>query len=295
MGRVAGSRRGLLRYAAPAIASVALLLGATACGERAEPTGSSAPLYPVTIQVGDRPLVVRQAARRVVALDDPTTEIVRALGAGNLIVGPPPGNKIDLAAVRRARPDLIVAEEATGGPDLARAASATHAEVYTAPGDSIRQVERAITQLGLLLDRPVQARALVRRIEARRRAVQTALAHVPGTTVFVDTGLFTTVSDQSLIGDLIREAHGRNVAGSTGNGAPIEPDELLRLDPDVYLATSDSMISLEDLRRSAKTRKLRAVRNGRFGIVSSDLLEPGPRVGEGLVAVARLLHPNAFR
>jgi iron complex transport system substrate-binding protein len=283
MGRVAGL-----------LAAAVLLLGATACGERSEPTGVTAPLYPVTIQVGDRPLVVREAARRVAALDDPTAAIVRALGAGDRLVGPPPATRIDVAALRRARPDLVVSEEDASGAALDRVASATHANVYTAPGDSIRQVERAITQLGLLLDRPVQARALVRRIENARRQVDTRLARVPGTTVFVDTGLFTTVSDQSLIGDLLREAHGRNVAAASA-GSPVEPAELLRLDPDVYVATSDAMLTLADLRQNAKTRKLRAVRNKRFGIVSTDLLEPGPRIGAGLLQIARLLHPNAFR
>ena len=52
------------RVAAGAIA-LALLLGATACGERSEPTGSSAKLYPVTIQSGDRPFVVKAPAKRI--------------------------------------------------------------------------------------------------------------------------------------------------------------------------------------------------------------------------------------
>jgi ABC-type Fe3+-hydroxamate transport system substrate-binding protein len=291
MGALAMGRVVLLPLAAAAL----LVGGATACGERSEPTGSSAPLYPVTIQIGDRPLVVKHAAKRIAVLDAPTESIVRALGAGRRIVAPAPANRIDFAALKRSRPDLIVAEEDTAQQDLARAASATHANVYTAPGDSIRQVERAITQIGLLLDRPVQARSLIRRIEARKDAVAAKLANVAGVTVFVDTGFFTTVSDQSLIGDLLRLAHGRNVAGASATRAPIEPADLLRLDPAVYLATSDSMLTLADLRRNAKTRKIRAVRNGRFGVVRTDLLEPGPQVGDGLLQVARLLHPNAFR
>ena len=40
--------------------------------------------------------------------------------------------------------------------------------------------------------------------------------------MFVDTGLFTTVSDQSLIGDVIREAHGTNVAGAAAEAGPVE-------------------------------------------------------------------------
>ena len=68
-----------------------------------------------------------------------------------------------------------------------------------------------------------------------------------------------------------------------------------QLDPDVYLATSDTDLSLADLRRNPQTRKLRAIKEGRFVIADADLLEPGPAIGEGLAEVARLLHPDAFR
>ena len=203
--------------------TAALLLGTTACGERSEPTGAEARLYPVTVQSPDRPpLVVSGPARRIAVLDKPVEAILSALGAGGRIVGPTPANRIDFTALRRSHPDLIVASAPADERGLSRAASITHAQVYTAPGDSIQQVERSITQLGLLTDTPVRARLLVRRIEQRRRAVDARLANVPPVTVFVDTGFFTTVSDQSLIGGLIREAHGTNLAGSAAQAGPVE-------------------------------------------------------------------------
>ena len=74
-----------------------------------------------------------------------------------------------------------------------------------------------------------------------------------------------------------------------------DANAVLRLDPDVYLATSDTLLSLDDLRRNPRTRKLRAIKSGRFVVADADLLEPGPSVGEGLVEIARLLHPDAVR
>jgi iron complex transport system substrate-binding protein len=275
------------------VSAAALLIGASACGERSEPTGADARLYPVTITTGDRPIAISKPAERIAVLDGPSEAMVRRLGVGRRIVASAPSIAVDV--LRRAKPDLIVASDSVGEQALSRAAAATHAQVYLAPGDSIRQVERAITQLGLLTGTPVQARKLVRAIEQKRRAVDAALSRRPDVSVFVDTGLMTTVPDQSLIGDIIREAHARNVAGDAAEAGPVDPVELARLDPDVYAVTSDTMTSLADLRKDPATRRLRAVREGHFVVLDPGLLQPGPRIGNGLEQVARLLHPDAFR
>jgi iron complex transport system substrate-binding protein len=276
-----------------ALAALLLVLGGTACGERSEPTGPDAGLYPVTV-TSERPVIVTAPARRIVVLDPAAEQILDGLGAGRRVVLRETDGNFDVRAVRRARPDLIVASPEANERDLSRAASATGARVYTAPGDSIRQVERAITQLGLLTGAPVAARKLVRRIEDRRDQVAERLARVADVSVFVDTGFLNTVPDQSLIGDVLREAHGTNVFGATAEAGPVDVADLLRLDPQVYLATSDAEVTLKDL-RTGPTRKLRAVHNGRFAIADANLLQPGPRIGAGLLRVARLLHPDAFR
>ena len=275
------------------LVAVALLLGATACGERKEPTGPDAGLYPVTVTT-ERPIVVEAPARRIAVLDASAASILDGLGVGRRVVLRETDDTIDVRAVRRARPDLIVAAPEANERDLSAAASRTRARVYTTPGDSIRQVERAITQLGLLTGAPVAARRLVQRIENRRRQVADRLAGVADVSVFVDTGFLNTVPDQSLLGDVLREAHGTNIFGANAEAGPVDVGDLLRLDPQVYLATSDAEVTLKDL-RSGRTRKLRAVKNGRFAIANVALLQPSPRIGDGLLQVARLLHPDAFR
>src|SRR4051812_14874642 len=141
-----------------AVLAVLLALGATACGERSEPTGADAHLYPVTVQTLDRPLVVSEPARRIAVFDPAAQSILEGLGLGSRIVLRLPDTTPDVRAVRRAHPDLIVAGVDANERELSRAASATHAKVYAAPGDSIRQVERAITQLALLTGTPVAGR-----------------------------------------------------------------------------------------------------------------------------------------
>jgi iron complex transport system substrate-binding protein len=280
------------------LVAAALLMAATACGERSEPTGATARLYPVTVtSAADRPLVLHRAATRIAVLATGPLEILRALGAARLVTGMPvdPSGAIEIAKLKRMRPDLIVADAEANEIQLSRAEETTGAPVYLAPGNSIREVEQAITSLGLVADRPVAARRLVHKIEEKRAQVAAKLEHARPVSVFFDTGLFVTVSDQSLAGDLIRAAHGRNVAGASPGSEPFDLSQLVALNPRLYLTTSDSGTTLRDLRRNPETRKLTAVRKKRFAVVNAALLEPGPRIGEGLIAIARLLHPDAFR
>jgi len=295
MGALAVGRLALL--VASASAAVVLL---TACGERSEPTGPAAELYPVTVSSvsGEKPLVLKTPARRLVVLAPPVGGLAVDLGAGKRVVGTPlaANGTVKTKELARLKPDLLFASSDTDDSILAAAARvAKDVPVYVAQVGDIRSVERTIVQLGLITDESVAARRLVRKIEAERRAVDRKLVGVPGVSVFVDRGFFTTYSNQSLVGDMLREAHAHNVAGEATQVGPFDLDELARLDPHFYLATSDGGTTLASLRRGKQTKKLGAIVAGRFAIIDARLLDPGPSIGAGLKELARILHPNAFR
>jgi ABC-type Fe3+-hydroxamate transport system substrate-binding protein len=280
------------------LAAVLLLLAGTACGQRAEPTGSLVQVYPVTVQgAGDRPAVVSAVPRRIVPLGAGPRQILKALGlerrtvtVNDSLVGLPL-----VGEIRRARPDLIVASNDTDPLDLARARTATHAAVYVEPVSSLDDVVGAIGDIGLLTDQPIAARRVTAAIQKSRRAVAAKLGGRPTVTVFVDTGDFSTVSTRSLLGDLIREAHGQSIAGPSPEPGPFPLSRLQQLDPEVYMATSDSGRTLVGLRSHAGTKRLRAIHDKRFGIVSTNAAVPGPGAGDALAEIAQLLHPDAFR
>ena len=275
-----------------------LLLAGTACGERVEPTGALVDVYPVTVQgVADRPAVVGAVPRRIVPLGTGARGILKALGlerrtveVNDSLVGLPL-----VGQIRQARPDLIVASGDSDPLDLARARASTGAAIYVEPSASLEDVVDAITDIGLLTGRPLQARKLTAAIERARRTVAAKVRTTSRVKVFVDTGDFATVSSRSLLGDLISKAHGTSIAGPSPEPGPFPLQRLLRLDPQAYLATSDSNTTLAGLRGDQLARRLRAVRTGRFGTVSATAIAPGPGVGRALEEIARVLHPDAFR
>jgi len=296
------------------VAATALLTSAAlgaACGERSEPLGELAQPYPVRVQgAGDRATVLGSPPERIVALSPGPAEAVLTLGGGERLVGVPAGveaegngarrvaratGQINLEAVIELKPDLVLASEDTDRLDLAVVERETEAPVYVQPANSVEQVERGIIGLGFLLGRAPAARALVGSIRTKVGSVESRLAGVAPVSVFVDTGFGITVPASSLLGDLVRRAKGKSVAGATPGPGPFPPRQLARANPDVYVTISGSGVTLASLRRDPQTRQLRAVRKGHVAVLPAELVtRPGPQVGEALETVARALHPNAF-
>jgi ABC-type Fe3+-hydroxamate transport system substrate-binding protein len=277
-----------------AAAAALLLLAGTACGERQEPTGALAEGYPVTVQGGgDRATVVKSAPQRIVPVGAGPRQILRSLGLERRVV-PVNDTLVGLPlvdAIRKAKPDLIVASSGTDPLDLARARAATKAQVYVEPSSSLDDAVQAIGEIGLLTGTPIEARHLTAAIQAKRRSVAAKLAGAKVASVFVDDGDLSTVSSRSLLGDLVTEAHGRSVAGASPAQGPFPLQRLRQLDPDFYLATAGSGRTLKQLRSQAGTRGLRAVKAGHFAVLPPEASVAGPAVGTALVEIARILHP----
>ena len=284
-------RRSLLAAAG----AIVLLAGGTACGERKEPTGPLVQVYPVTVQgASESPTVVQSVPRRIVPLGAGPRRILRALGlerrtvtVNDSLVGLPLVDQI-----KRARPDLILASSDADPLDLARAKTATHAAVYVELDGSLDDVEHSIDEIGLLTGAPVVARKVTGSIERARRRVAARLAGAPAVRTFVDLGNFTTIPTRSLIGDILLEAHGQSVAGVSPEQGPFPLARLAKIAPDAYIATSAGRTTLAQLRANPATARLPAVERGRFAVIPSRLVAPGPDVGEALTRIAEVLHPS---
>jgi len=300
------------------LALAGVLLGVTACGARSEPLGELEQPYPVTVQgAGDQPAVLTARPERIVALDPGAAELVIALGAGDRLVGIPagipqgdgprqaptsavevvsPNRRIRIDEVVKLEPDLVVAAPTNDQLDVSKIRRDTGAPTYVQPGSSIDEILRATHELGFLVGEPVEARTVASRIRSEVAAVEERIAREPVPTTFVDTGFFVTAPARSLLGELVARARGENVAGETPDAEPFPVNRLARLDPEVYLATSDSRVTLSGLRRDRQTAKLTAVKQGNFRVLPSDLVQrAGPYVAQALERVARALHPDAFQ
>jgi iron complex transport system substrate-binding protein len=279
---------------------------AAACGERSEPTAGELSVYPVEVRgAGDFPATLGERPERIAVLAPGAAEILAELGAGDRLVGIPSGVFIPEAsgAVELTRPsglvdvdalggidaDLVVAAPGNDTEDVGRVLRRSPAALYLARDDSLDGVVRATLELGLLAGEPVRAREVAAGLREQIAEVAARVEGQPPTTVFVDTGLLITVADSSLVADLVRAAGGELV-GTEAAGEPIEPCDLVRLDPDLVLTFDDAPeVQTYDFGDCPGADIPAGVD------VDGDLVtRAGPDVGTALEKVARILHPDAF-
>jgi iron complex transport system substrate-binding protein len=248
-------------------------------------------------------------AVRVVSLAPSTTEALFAIGAGARVVGrsaycdyPPEAMKLpamggvepDMEAILELQPDLVVG--------LSGASSARAAEKLGAHGiatwfpvtDSLAEIDAMLVGMGARTGHASEARHLVADLDAHVRAVHDAVASQPHPRVLFVVGVAPIVvaGPGSFADELLRLAGATNavVEGSPWHAIGLE--SVAELDPDVVLDAGSggpARITTE----TPGWRSLRAVRDGHaLGLSDDRVLRAGPRVGDGLAVLARLLHPG---
>jgi iron complex transport system substrate-binding protein len=165
--------------------------------------------------------------------------------------------------------------------------------------ESIAQIEGMLAELGRRLGHEEGARAAIENIERARREVAQAIAGRPRVRVafLFDVAPIVAAGPGSFADELVRQAGGDNVITVGGAYPTLDIERILALDPDVIL--DGSMAAPGPSRIAEKSgdpgwKTLRALREGRVRALSANtVLRPGPRIGDGLLAVARALHGDA--
>ena len=273
--------------------ALALPFVLSACGEKSEPTGASVRLYPLSVHDANGRLVTLKAKPKSIAVaGGASAELAAGLGLAVTRIGTGSGG-LDLGLISKLKPQLILV--GSGIDRIAvRKARALGPAAYVVPDQTLDGIEQALSDVSLLAGVPVRGRAERRRLVEGRESVRTALATAKPVRVFIDLGNFTTASDSSFIGSLIREAGGIDVAGPDVQEGPFPLKRLRRLRPEVLVIGTHSRLTLLKLRHNHSTRWLPAVRNGRVVRVDLRPLEPGPGAVSGLSELAAALHPDAF-
>jgi len=314
------------RLSAP-IVLLLLLLGAcapspsssTAAPPSSQPS-SVAAAFPLTLtDDAGREVTLEAEPQRFVSLAPSNTEIVCAIDACDRLVGVTdfddyPADvveidkvvtmaQVDVEAVVAAEPDLVLAagNELTPTEIIDQIADLGVPVLVLYP-ESLDEVSANIELVGMAVGRDGEAAALVGEIASRVEAVEQAVADLERPRTFYEVSVFEgtiyTAGERSFLASLIETAGGEPVTGDALSTS-IELEELVAVDPELILlgdATYDPTITPETVAQRQGWETMTAVDDGRVVVVSEDVVitRPGPRIVDGLEALARAIQPDAF-
>jgi iron complex transport system substrate-binding protein len=282
-------------------------------------TAPSAAGFPVPLtDDAGATVTIASEPRRIVSLAPSNTEIVCALDACDRLVGvtdfddyPPEvadvpdvvvGAQVDVEAVVAADPDLVLAagNELTPSSVIGQLGDLGLTVVTLYP-ETLDEVYADIELVGAALGANEVAAEVTTELEARAAAVVESVGGAERPRTFYEVGVFEntiyTAGDGSFLASLIDLAGGEPITGDAGGAIALE--DLVAADPELIVlgdASYDQTITPESVAARPGWGELTAVRDGRVVVFGEDLVvtRPGPRVVDGLEALARVVHPEAF-
>ena len=260
-------------------------------------------------------IIVPESVKRVVSFAPSMTEILFALGKGDLLVGrtsvcnyPAAALKAqvvgaymrpDLERVIGLQPDLVLTTKSSSRKVLVDRLERLGIPVFVSDTRDINQVFDLVNRIGRLLDAEEQARELVGKLQKKLVELRRCLSGVKKPTVLFAVGVkpLFVAGGQSFIGALLREAKCVNIAEDVSSPYPkFSMDEVFRRDPDIILVLMKDCSSREScLGTWLRYQSLKAVKNGRLYQVDADVTaRPGPRVIDGLEKLVGFIHPTVL-
>lgn len=288
---------------------------ATPAPPTAEPTPAAA--FPRTL-VDDEGTTIEIATEpaRIISLSPANTEIVFALGAGDRLVGrtdfddyPPEAVQLTpvasftgvfLEQAVNLEPDLVLAAgnnfTPAGDIERMRELGLTVLVVYA---ETTEQVLADILLIGRAIGADEEADAITRQMETRISEVREATTTIGDRPrVFYQIGsepeIFAPAPD-SFIADMVSLAGGDPITTTDPALFAISVERLVDLDPEVIvLGDAAYGVCPSVVRERPGWGSMTAVREGAIRAVDDVIItRPGPRLAEGLAALALAIHPEA--
>ncbi len=300
---------------------VLTLLGAifAACGPAVAPQAAG----PITLTDGSgRTVTLTVPVQHVVSLAPSNTEVLFAIGAGPQVVGrdsysdyPAEAKNaadigggfaaLNMELILSKKPDLVLASPLTPPEQIADLDKAG-LRVYVLPNPkTFDDLYTNLQTAGKLTGHEKEAGVLVDSLKTRVQAVVSKVALASARPVVyyeldaTDPSAPYTSGPDTFVDLLIRTAGGENFgANLKGDWVQISVEQILARQPDFIVLGDNTYggITPEQVKARAGWETLNAVQQDKIFIFDDNTVSrPGPRLVDGLEAMAKLLHPDLFK
>ncbi len=283
------------------------------------PTATQGPVT-LTDGLGNK-FTLDKIPQRIISLAPSNTEILYAIGAGGQVVGrddlsnypdaaqqvPSVGGgfgQLDTEKIVSLQPDLVLAAAITA-QDQVQALEKLNLKVYYLPNPTdLEGMYANLETVAQLTGHLPEAQALIQSLKSRVDAVEKKVAPLSDhPLVFyeldgTDPNAPWTSGPGTFIDSLIDMAGGSNVGHILkSDWAQMSAETLIQQNPDIILLGDYTYGNVKpaDVMARAGWKDIKAVKDGKVYPFNDDLVSrPGPRLVDGLEALAKLLHPDQF-
>jgi iron complex transport system substrate-binding protein len=279
---------------------------------------SASPLtFPLTL-TDDEGTKVELAAEpmKLVSLTPATTEILFALGVGDRIVGkvedlsvyPPPAasipdvakfGEVDVEKIVSLEPDLVIAGgNSFNPPDKIAQLRSLKVPVLVVYAPDVETVLSDIELTGAAVGKSKESKDLTASMQAAFDQVGAATKDLAKPRVFYEidaTQKIYTAADDSFLAAMIELAGGTAITTGSTTNFEIPLEKLVAADPEIILLGDAAYGATADaVKARAGWNVMTAVKNGAIVPVDDVVItRPGPRLVDGLRALALAIHPDA--
>ena len=301
--------------AALGVLALELALFMAAC---AAPLTAPEEAHEVTDGLG-RVIALPTSVDRIVSLAPSNTEMLFAIGAGSQVVGrdevsdyPASASEVqsigstfgelNTEAILALDPDLVLAADITA-PEQLQSMEAVGLTTFVVPNPSdFDGLYDNLLLIGEITGHMDEAADLAQDLRIRMEAVTALTLEEDPTSVFYeidgsDPNAPWTTGASTFQNLLIELAGGTNVASGIEGWGQIDVEELVVQDPEVIVFATGPFIvtTSESVAERPGWGGIAAVQSGRVVPIDTNWIDrPGPRLVDGLEALARALHPDLF-
>ncbi|MGZ3604862.1 MAG: cobalamin-binding protein [Thermodesulfobacteriota bacterium] len=256
-------------------------------------------------------------AKRIISLAPSITEILFALGLNEEIIAitnfcdypkavlgkPRIGGFVnpDTEKIVSLKPDLIIGIRDGNRMDTVDRLNDFGFPVYLIDPKCFDGVMGTIKNIGEVVGREQESRRLIKELIDKRENMITLTRSLSKPRVFFQVGdvPLITVGKGTLGDDLIRLAGGRSISENELVSYPSYSIEtILAMAPEMIIISS--METKKDhmylVKKWQNWKSIPAVKMNAIHVIDSNLVDrPTPRIAEGLDALVRIIHPEAFK
>ncbi len=256
-------------------------------------------------------VVLPSPVRGIISLAPSFTEIVYALGAEEKLVGVTTycdypqeaalkqkvGDFLNPSIERiiAMKPDCVLATAPSQARTIDRLEKLGLNVVQLNP-ESILGVERCIVQIGEILDRKDAADSLVDQFRGsirRLRHLTSLIENKKRVFLEMDTNPLVSPGPASFVGELLTLAGGENVVQSNSRYPVVNPEFVIKEDPEVIIIANPA-VSPEEVKSRLGWGTISAIRWGRvYSIEAGKISRPGPRAVKGAEELFRLIYQTS--